>query len=136
MNIFFRYGKKLLEVRLADQQLNMQDLIVLLVIYEAPGILQSKLNRFTCLNKGNFSKLLKKLEADDLIYRRESEEFPGHNQCYLTDAGQSLCPKLQDLLAQWEAAVVSDISQADLLTFNETAEKISDNLCHQLDIKW
>lgn len=62
MNIFYRYGKQLLEGMLTDLDVNMQELIVMLVMHQSPGILQSRLLHFTGLDKGNFSKFLKQLE--------------------------------------------------------------------------
>ena len=135
-NIFFRFGKKLLESMLAPYEMNMQELIVLLVIYESPGIYQSKLINFTGLDKGNFSKLLKKLESNKFIYRLESTNLTGQNQCYLTDDGKALAPKLFEVLYLWEDAITDDIGEEDLVKFNNTSLRISNNLFNQLEIKW
>lgn len=136
INIFFRYGKKLLESMLAPYEMNMQELIVLLVIHESPGIYQSKLINFTGLDKGNFSKLLKKLESNKFIYRLESTNLTGQNQCYLTDDGKAFAPKLSEVLHQWEDAITDDIGEEDLVQFNNTALRISNNLLNKLEIKW
>lgn len=135
-NIFFRFGKKLLESMLAPYEMNMQELIVMLVIHESPGIYQSKLINFTGLDKGNFSKLLKKLESNKFIYRLESTNLTGQNQCYLTDDGKAFAPKLSEVLYQWEDAITDDIGEEDLVQFNNTALRISNNLFNQLEIKW
>lgn len=136
INIFFRYGKKLLESMLAPYEMNMQELIVLLVIHESPGIYQSKLINFTGLDKGNFSKLLKKLESNKFIYRLESTNLTGQNQCYLTDDGKAFAPKLSEVLYLWEDAITDDIGEEDLVKFNNTSLRISNNLFNQLEIKW
>lgn len=136
INIFFRYGKKLLESMLAPYEMNMQELIVLLVIHESPGIYQSKLINFTGLDKGNFSKLLKKLESNKFIYRLESTNLTGQNQCYLTDDGKAFAPKLSEVLYLWEDAITDDIGEEDLVQFNNTALRISNNLLNKLEIKW
>lgn len=136
INIFFRYGKKLLESMLAPYEMNMQELIVLLVIHESPGIYQSKLINFTGLDKGNFSKLLKKLESNKFIYRLESTNLTGQNQCYLTDDGKAFAPKLSEALYLWEDAITDDIGEEDLVKFNNTSLRISNNLFNQLEIKW
>ena len=136
INIFFRYGKKLLESMLAPYEMNMQELIVLLVIHESPGIYQSKLINFTGLDKGNFSKLLKKLESNKFIYRLESTNLTGQNQCYLTDDGKAFAPKLSEVLYLWEDAITVDIGEEDLVKFNNTSLRISNNLFNQLEIKW
>ena len=136
INIFFRYGKKLLESMLAPYEMNMQELIVLLVIHESPGIYQSKLINFIGLDKGNFSKLLKKLESNKFIYRLESTNLTGQNQCYLTDDGKAFAPKLSEVLYLWEDAITDDIGEEDLVKFNNTSLRISNNLFNQLEIKW
>lgn len=135
-NIFFRYGKKLLETMLSDYKLNMQELIILLAIHESPGIYQSKLINFSGLDKGNFSKLLKQLELNNLIYRSESSELTGQNQCFLTEYGKSLIPNLLQVINNWENAVTNDIDQENLAQFSYTSLKISNNLFNHLQIKW
>ena len=121
---------------LAPYEMNMQELIVLLVIHESPGIYQSKLINFTGLDKGNFSKLLKKLESNKFIYRLESTNLTGQNQCYLTDDGKAFAPKLSEVLYLWEDAITDDIGEEDLVKFNNTSLRISNNLFNQLEIKW
>ncbi len=136
INIFYRYGKKLLENILSESKINMQELIVILVINEAEGISQSKLINFTGLDKGNFSKFLKKLEKRKYIYRIESTDMPGQNNCYLADEGKKIVPYLKESLNKWELALTNDIEDKDIELFNKSSEKISDNLFRELDITW
>lgn len=136
INIFYRYGKKLLEKMLDQYGINMQELIVILVISESEGILQSKLINFTGLNKGNFSKFLKDLEIRQYIYRRESSTMPGQNRCYLTEKGQALAPYLRDTLSSWEQAITNNIDQDQVQVFNQVSASISDNLFENLEIRW
>lgn len=136
INIFYRYGKKLLENMLKEYEINMQELIVLLVINESKGVYQSKLINFTGLDKGNFSKFLKKLEERDYIYRVESKNMPGQNECYLSDSGKNLVPHLMQTLNKWELAVTRDIEDKEIEDFKVTSSKISDNLCDDLGITW
>lgn len=136
INIFYRYGKKLLENMLKEYEINMQELIVILVINESEGIYQSKLINFTGLDKGNFSKFLKQLEERDYIYKIESKDMPGQNECYLSDSGKNLVPYLKETLNKWELAVRKDIEDKEIEDFKVTSSKISDNLCDDLGITW
>lgn len=136
MNILYRYGKILLEDMLVDKEINMQELIVLLIISKSEGILQSKLNNFVGLDKGNFSNFLKNLEKRELIYRRKSKEFHSQNLCYLTDFGKSLVPELEYTLNQWKRFLIKNIDDENLKSFDKTSLEISQNIFEGLDISW
>ncbi len=136
MNILYRYGKILLEDMLVDKEINMQELIVLLIISKSEGILQSKLNNFVGLDKGNFSNFLKNLEKRELIYRRKSKEFHSQNLCYLTDFGKSLVPELEYTLNQWKKFLIKNIDDENLKSFDKTSLEISQNIFEGLDISW
>lgn len=136
MNILYRYGKILLEDMLVDKEINMQELIVLLIISKSEGILQSKLNNFVGLDKGNFSNFLKNLEKRELIYRRKSKEFHSQNLCYLTDFGKSLVPELEYTLNQWKKLLIKNIDDENLKSFDKTSLEISQNIFEGLDISW
>ncbi|MFM1542443.1 MarR family transcriptional regulator [Helcococcus ovis] len=136
INMFYRYGKKLLEEMLSDKNLNMQELIVLLLINESKGIFQSKLLNFTALDKGNFSKFLRQLENKDLIYRVASEEMIGQNMCYLTKNGKKLIPHLKDTLDKWQNSLLENIENEKVENFNKVSKSISENLIEKLKIKW
>lgn len=136
INMFYRYGKKLLEQMLSDKGLNMQELIVILVISESKGILQSKLLNFTALNKGNFSKFLRQLEKKGLIYKVESKEMIGQNMCFLTNEGIKLVPYLKSTLDKWQNLITENIDRDKLTQFNDVSNIISNNLTNKLNIKW
>lgn len=136
MNILYRYGKKLLEDMLVDKEINMQELIVLLVISKSEGILQSKLNNFVGLDKGNFSNFLKNLEKKELVYRRKSKEFHSQNLCYLTDLGKSLVPELEYTLKEWKKLLIKNIDDENLNSFDKTSLEISKNIFDGLGISW
>lgn len=136
MNILYRYGKILLEDMLVDKEINMQELIVLLIISKSEGILQSKLNNFVGLDKGNFSNFLKNLEKRELIYRRKSKEFHSQNLCYLTDFGKSLVPELEYTLKEWKKLLIKNIDDENLNSFDKTSLEISKNIFDGLGISW
>ncbi|MBG9982362.1 winged helix-turn-helix transcriptional regulator [Aerococcaceae bacterium DSM 111020] len=136
MNIFYKYGKRLLEDMLVDIGLNMQALIVILVIDASEGISQSHLINFTGLDKGNFSKFLKNLEIKKYIYREESQQLPGHNSCYLTSQGKEIVPDLKNILTEWQNRITAELSSDELNSFNAISADISKNLFKELDIRW
>ncbi len=136
MNIFYKYGKRLLEEMLVDVELNMQALIVILVIDASEGISQSRLINFTGIDKGNFSKFLKKLEKQGYIFREESDELPGQNSCYLTTKGKEMVPVLKEILTEWQNRITNQMSHDDFKTFNKLSFDISNNLFKELNIGW
>lgn len=133
INIFYRYGKKLLEKMLAEKNISMQELIVILVINEADGIFQSKLINFTGLDKSNLSKFLKQMEDKNYIYRLEDEKSGGQNRCYLTEDGKNLLPCLEKTVVDWKNTITKDIEDDELLVFKEVSSDISNNLFKELE---
>lgn len=133
INIFYRYGKKLLEKMLADKNISMQELIVILVIDKAGGIFQSRLIKFTGLDKSNLSKFLKSLEDRNLIYREECPDSQGQNTCYLTEQGQALVPYLKETLDDWKNLITKDIEEEKIKYFSEVSFDISKNIFKELE---
>lgn len=136
MNIFYRYGKQLLEGMLTDLDVNMQELIVMLVMHQSPGILQSRLLHFTGLDKGNFSKFLKQLEEKNHIYRKISRQAPGQNECYLSEEGEAMVCQLEAILQQWEQSLIHGIDSDSVTQFHTVSTQISHNLFERLNIRW
>lgn len=131
INLFFRYGRELLERMLKDVDIAMNELIVILVIRELPGVGQSKLNRFVGMDKGNFSNYLTKMENKNLIYRKRGKRGNG---CYLTDSGKALIPKLEKTLEAWNALCLEGIEDQE--EFVKGSETVAMNLSRALDIRW
>lgn len=136
INIFYRYGKKLLEDMLSKKDITMQELIVLLVIDKSKGIYQHKLIDFTGLDKSNLSKFLKKLEDKNYVIRQASKENPSQKECYLSPYGKSLIPYLEETINSWLELMKGELSDKDFALYKDMSYKISDNLFNNLNKRW
>lgn len=136
INIFYRYGKQALESMLEPYDLNMNELIVVLVIKESPGISQSYLSKFIGMDKGNFSAFLTHLEKKGWLYRTKSPDQPKHKLCYLTEAGQDRAPDLEALAQDWQALCFNQVTDPTKTTFMQVSHQVSNNLFQALNVRW
>ena len=134
INIFYRFGKKLLEERLKDYRLTMNDLIVILVLGEVGVMDQTRLNSFVGMDKGNFSNFLSRLEKKDLIIRQKSEEDLKKNICKLTDRSEGLLGDLRKLAKSWQDDCMEGLDKSD--EFLQASKKISFNIFDLLGISF
>lgn len=136
INIFYRYGKKILEDILEEKGLSMQELIVLLVCNESPGIFQYKLIDFTGIDKSNLSKLMKRLEERDLIYRLDSDSSLGQKECYLTGRSLNMMPSIKEAIDEWLGIIMDGFDKDEIESYRAMSCKISDNIFNKLTKRW
>ncbi len=128
ISIFNRYGKQKLDDLLRPLSLDWRELVVLLVIDQVPGITQRRLTPFLQTDKANVTKVLKRMEEQELI-RREPDEADHRNKiCFMTASGQGLVPELNRIMAQWETECFRGLSAQDLAEFDRISQKITANL--------
>ncbi|MGX7107477.1 MarR family winged helix-turn-helix transcriptional regulator [Hutsoniella sourekii] len=125
INIFYRFGKQLLEEMLEELGLDMMQLIAMLVIDQVPGISQSRLNQFLAMDKGNLSKFLGRMEDRSWIRRQEEATA---KSCYLTPEGEALVPQLQEILTRWQDQCLAGVEDGEWQVFNQVSQQLSDNL--------
>lgn len=128
INIFYRFGKHVLEDLLEPYQVDMHGLIAILSMDEVPGVTQSGLGINIQMDKGNLTKFLQHLEAKGLMYREVSPENKRNKHCYLTEEGKKLAPKLKRVIKKWTALCLEDISAEELELYKKVSSQITKNL--------
>lgn len=108
MAIFADFERALGELELSP------GLFALLVIVEAnPGLNQARLASAARLDRSSLVPALDKLEARDLVARRDAPGDRRANGLHLTDAGAALLARAKAAVQRHEARLAADLSPGD-----------------------
>lgn len=128
ISVFNKFGKQKLDDMLRPLIMDWRELVVMLVIEQVPGISQARLIPFLQTDKANVTKLLQSMEGRGLISREADPVDQRNKVCHLTPEGESIAPKLQEILDLWEAACFNGISEDDLQHYRRINDMITNNL--------
>jgi DNA-binding MarR family transcriptional regulator len=128
ISVLNKYGKALLDEMLRPLNAEWRELVVMLVIEQAPGITQARLSPMLQTDKANVSKMLRQMEDKGLIRRVAADEDQRNNTCSLTGMGQERLPEYRRALERWEAACFQNIDDTERLQFELICERITVNL--------
>ena len=128
INVFYRFGKHVLEDMLAPYQMDMHELITVLSIHQSPGITQSSLSMNLQMDKGNLTKFLQHLEEKGVLYREVESQDRRHKKCYLTERSKALVPKLDEVKEQWTRLCFEGLSEKELQQYKNISSRITENL--------
>lgn len=128
ISIFNRYGKMKLDELIRPLNVDWRELVVILVLAQAPGISQSRLVPFLQTDKANVTKLLGKMEDKGWIVRSEDPRDLRNKRCGLTDQGSGLVPELELALQRWESVCYQGLEEEEIETFRRIGGKIGKNL--------
>ena len=117
------YFKKNME----SLDINIGEILILLEIYDNEGLNQIDLVKKFHVTEANISKTTKNLLVKDLIIKKIDADNNTKKLLFLTDKGHEACEKLLKIFANWNDAVVEDISMDELVAFSETLSKLSEN---------
>lgn len=128
ISILNKYGKQKLDEMLSPLKIEWRELVVMLVIKQAPGISQTHLIPFLQTDRANVTKLLQDMEKKEYI-RREIDEADKRNKaCYLTNQGNKLIPHIQEVLDLWESSCFKGLTNNEIQQFLKINEIITKNL--------
>lgn len=132
-SIMNRYGKNKLDDLLTPYNLDWYRLAAIYLIDAVPGVSQNDMIPFLQTDKGNVSKIIKKLIDDELIYTQKNEIDHRIKGCYLTQNGIDMLPTLKAIMNDWENTIYQNISKEDLDIFERVSSQISTNLTQHLE---
>ena len=131
ISIFNKYGKLKLDGLLRPLNMDWRELVVMLVIEQVPGISQTRLVPFVQTDKANVTKLLQQMEQKGLIRREADRGDQRAKVCCLTGQGETLLPRLHEILNDWEDACFQGVSREDRQAFARIGEIITGNLMEE-----
>ncbi|MEA4811300.1 MAG: MarR family transcriptional regulator [Anaerolineaceae bacterium] len=139
ISVINKFGKLSLGRSLAPLGLNWQEMIVILVIEQMPGANQDFLEPFLQTDKGNITKLIKKMETSALLFKRPNESDRRNLQLFLTEKSQALLPVLKALLENWEEACLKGLSHQERSLLKTLNARVIENMIFTAEgrqIKW
>lgn len=132
ISIMNRYGKNKLDELLLPFDLDWYQFAAIWLMDGIPGITQNDMIPFLQTDKGNVSKIIKKLIEDELVYTQNCEDNQRKKGCYLTPNGNNLVPKLKKVMNDWEELLYQNISKDELAIFDKVSSQISTNLTQHI----
>ena len=134
ISVLHKFGKQRLDELLGPLGMDWRELVVLLVVEQVPGIVQSRLIPFLQTDKANVAKLLKEMEMKKLLERQEEAEDHRQKTCHLTLHSAELLPKLHSIMNDWESQCFEGLSESERLAFLKAARQIGYNLTGAWDL--
>lgn len=77
--------------------------------------------------------MLKKLEQDNIIYRRQDDQDSRTTKVYLTENGKALKEPINEMWKKHEDQMFHNILPEELLLMRRVLKQISDNLSNITD---
>lgn len=91
------------------------------------GVIQEVLVHNTCIDKAATSRIIKSLEAQNLIKRIRNENDKRSFNVFLTTEGKKLIPVINTILTDWYSIVEASIGSKELKVFTKLFTSINEN---------
>ncbi len=104
---------------------------ILAVLWKQDGCSQQTLANETYRDKPSITRLLDKMEKDDLVLRKADKEDRRLNLIFLTPKGKSLEDKAFEIVNDIEATVTKGLSPEQVANLKETIKVILSNIENQ-----
>lgn len=114
-----------------DIPLTREQWSILAVLWKQDGCSQQTLANETYRDKPSITRLLDKMEKDNLVLRKADKDDRRLNLIFLTPKGKSLEAKAFEIVNDIEAAVTKGLSAAQVANLKETIKVILSNIENQ-----
>ena len=126
ISILYRHAKVYFHRNLDGYGLGHGQVPVLMYIIQHGPITQHKINQHFHLDKGSTSALIKSLEKNDFIYRKQDNLDKRAYFLYTTEKTNALLPELKQVFKGWTEILIKD--------FNPEEKKQAFNLLNRMII--
>lgn len=89
-------------------------------IAKTPGISQKQLCEKTQMDEALVARLIKKMEAKEIVYKKRNEEDLRAYQLFLSENGMKLYPQIDTYLKSWWDTLLKDLPEDILNDYIET----------------
>lgn len=96
-------------------------------IYENPGLTQDQLAEVISINKGTVANVLKTLEKDGFVERRQNVKDKRIHNLYLTEKGINSYVLIKKTVEEWNDLLLRDIPKDEVKKLDLLLRKITDN---------
>lgn len=129
LSIIVRYHRIFCERQLESFGVNLgypeQSVLLMLSAYDR--INQDTIARHFMIDKGSITKTISKLEAKQLILRWENPENKREKLLALTETGQAMIDRMNQVQSDWEKAVFAGLSSDEMAQLDSLAGIITSN---------
>lgn len=111
--------------KIPDGEISACQHTYVLTICNHPGISQEQLARHIPLNKSNVTRTLAALEKKGYVTRCQSETDKRVTLVYPTQKMHDIYPRIKAVADEWNAYLISDLTEQEKELFQKTLIKIS-----------
>lgn len=109
--------------------ITMEQWSILAILWQKDGCTQQELGNKTYREKAGVTRLLDKLEQQNIINRVTDAHDRRVRFIYLTEKGRALEEKANQIVVETYQQAIGDISEEDRTVCKNVLNKIYDNLC-------
>lgn len=120
--------RKLAETGLNDFGLHVGQELILLWLYEQDGMTQSELADVLGIEAATVTKVLQRMEAAELIERRQDSSDGRVSRVYLMPKSRQLIEPLRGLWAEVEQKTIKGLSEPEVMLLRRLLLQILENL--------
>ena len=111
ISILYRHAKVYFHRKLDGYGLGHGQVPILMHIIHHEPVTQHQINQHFHLDKGTMSALIKSLEKNDFIYRKQDSQDKRAYFLYTTEKTQALLPVLKQVFKGWTDILIKDFSE-------------------------
>ena|SRR5690625_1958425 len=100
----------------------------LCILWEKDGITQTDLRKQMRCEASTLSNMLKKLEQDDIVYRKQSEHDARSTNVFLTQKGKDLQEPVRQIWETQQAKLLQGILPEELLFMRRILQQMIENI--------
>lgn len=120
--------RKKYAAHLRELGLHIGQELALLHLWEQDGITQSQLRGKIRTEASTLSNMLRKLESDNIVYRKHDVSDHRISNVYLTDKGRALQEPITKIWNDHEKVLLAGISPDELKSIGDILKRMDDNL--------
>lgn len=126
-NIAIQTRKKYTQ-QLRELGLHIGQELALFHLWEQDGIPQSQLRNKMGVEASTVSNMLRRLEQDHIVYRKQDESDQRISNVYLTEKGRQLQGAVEDIWKEHELSMLRDIPSEELMLMRRILKQMQENL--------
>lgn len=114
--------------KLRDINLYVGQESALCILWHRDGITQTELRKQMRCEASTLSNMLKKLEQDDIVYRKQAREDARSTNVFLTPKGKSLESPIKEIWQTQQTELLEGILPEELLFMRRLLRQMKDNI--------
>ena len=123
-----RHRRRFINEHLKDRGLRGSMFLTLMFLNRNPGSSQDKLCSELLIDKGNVTRMCRRLEDLGYIRRDQSQLDRRQNRLYLTDEGRKQDEYIKTLLEEWRKLATVDMSEDDCRLLTGLLIRMTENV--------